>query len=179
MHTNSNKMSDEPELVNFWGKSSSKVWKYFGFEQNTNELGVKSVDKSKAVCRLCRKKFTYTRGTTNLNNHIRSQHSTEYASEHRDTKSSEPAIKQPKQSSIEESFGHKTPLSAAKKEEIDRAVENLIIKGLRPLSLVEDEGFIDLLKVCEPRYKPPSRATLVNRLKKRYEDMTCQLKQQL
>ena len=46
--------------------------------------------------------------------------------------------KAPKQVSIKESLGHKLPLPSKKKEEIDCAIEELIIKGLRPLSLVED-----------------------------------------
>ena len=53
--------SQEPELKPFWGKSKSEVWKYFGFEEITNELGAKSVDKKHAVCRLCRKKLVCAR----------------------------------------------------------------------------------------------------------------------
>ena len=70
-------------------------------------------------------------------------------------------------------------MTQAKRQEIDNAVEDLIIKGLRPLSLVEDESFINLIKVCEPRYKVPSRATIVNRLRKRYNDLSAQVKTEL
>ena len=34
-------MTEPSELVDFWGKSKSEVWPYFGFETETNELGAK------------------------------------------------------------------------------------------------------------------------------------------
>ena len=87
--------------------------------------------------------------------------------------------KAPKQVSIKESLGHKLPLPSKKKEEIDCAIEELIIKGLRPLSLVEDPSFINLINVCEPRYTVPARSTIVNRLKRRYEETSSKLKRKL
>ena len=36
-------MSKEQKLVNFWGKSSSEMWKHFDFETTTNELGVEKI----------------------------------------------------------------------------------------------------------------------------------------
>ena len=110
-----------------------------------------------------------------MSNHFRAKHKPKESSGDKQTK----AGNAQKQSSIQEAFGHKTPLSAAKKEEIDNAIEDLIIKSLRPLSLVEDAAFIHLMKVCEPRYKVPARATLVSRLKKRYDVMTHAVKKKL
>ena len=50
-------MAKEVDLVNFWGKSTSEVWKHFGFESETNESGVKTIVKTKAVCRVCKSKL--------------------------------------------------------------------------------------------------------------------------
>ena len=74
-------MSDENlNLVNFWGKSTSYVWKYFGFEfEVVNEKKV--IDEKLAVCRICKSKLKYHGGTTNLGNHLRAIHQIESAEE--------------------------------------------------------------------------------------------------
>ena len=170
-------MTEPSELVDFWGKSKSEVWPYFGFETETNELGAKLIIKKRAVCRKCGTKLAYSGGTSSLAHHLKVRHDIIFAQNNEPIKSSSAGSS--KQSSIQEAFGHKTPLTQTKRQEIDTAIENLIVKGLRPLSLVEDESFIDLIKVCEPRYKVPSRGTIVNRLKKRYNELSEQVKIEL
>ena len=40
-------MAETSELVDFWGKSKSEVWPYFGFKTETNEFGAKTIIKKK------------------------------------------------------------------------------------------------------------------------------------
>lgn len=46
---------------------------------------------------------------------------------------------------------------ASRKKAIDEAIVNMIIKDFQPLSLVEDEGFRELLQLLEPSYVLPCR----------------------
>ena len=66
-------MGEKVDLVNFWGESSSHVWKYFGFETELIN-GEKTVIKDKAVCRECGAKLKYAKSTGNLNNHLKLIH---------------------------------------------------------------------------------------------------------
>ena len=48
-------MGDDKKIVPFPGSAKSVVWNWFGFWQVGNE----KLDKSKAVCRLCKKEYSY------------------------------------------------------------------------------------------------------------------------
>ena len=56
-------------------------------------------------------------------------------------------------------------------DKIKNAVLFMICKDLLPISTVEYEGFLTLLKLLAPTYKPPSRKTLVKMLESRYDIM--------
>ena len=157
------------ELVEFWKKSSSHVWKHFAFEVKVVD-GKKCTNKKRAICKLCKSDFVYSGGTTNLSNHLRAKHKI-YATNAADNTES---LTQ-KQALIKDAFGITPPISAFKKHEMDTKVENFVVNGSQPLSVVEDESFIELMKTAIPLYSLPARSTLVTRLRKRYCDMTSQL----
>lgn len=46
---------------------------------------------------------------------------------------------------------------ASRKKAVDEAIVNMIIKDCQPLSLVEAEGFRELLQLLEPSHVLPSR----------------------
>lgn len=48
-----------------------------------------------------------------------------------------------------------------KKKRLDEALLKMTVKDLQPLSLVENEGFKQLVSLLDPRYTPPSRRDLV------------------
>ena len=53
----------------------------------------------------------------------------------------------------------------------------LVVKDLQPFSIVEDEGFVNLLAYFEPRYQPISRKYLTeNLLATKYREGTTALK---
>ncbi|XP_029316992.1 zinc finger BED domain-containing protein 1-like [Cottoperca gobio] len=56
------------------------------------------------------------------------------------------------------------------KQAVDEAVVNMIIKDCQPLSLVENEGFRELLKLIIPSYVLPSRKTIKALVSQRYEE---------
>ncbi|XP_060569040.1 E3 SUMO-protein ligase ZBED1-like [Ruditapes philippinarum] len=46
----------------------------------------------------------------------------------------------------------------------------MIVKDYIPLSIVESEGFLNLMQIVVPEYKVPSRNTVKSRIEKRYDD---------
>ena len=50
------------------------------------------------------------------------------------------------------------------------SVLNMIIKDMRPLSMVEDEGFRAMVKTFQPGYVLPKRTCFTNMMEKKYED---------
>ncbi|CAF90828.1 unnamed protein product [Tetraodon nigroviridis] len=46
----------------------------------------------------------------------------------------------------------------------------MIIKDCQPLSLVEDEGFKELLQLLEPSYVLPSRQPIKTMINRKYEE---------
>ena len=51
------------------------MWKYFGIEKNSS--GAAERDK-RVTCKLCGQKVAHGGGTTNLKNHLRTNHHKEY-----------------------------------------------------------------------------------------------------
>lgn len=56
------------------------------------------------------------------------------------------------------------PMSIPRTKNLHIKVLNMIIKDMQPFTIVEDEGFRELLEEFDPAYKLPSRKTLCNRL---------------
>ena len=53
--------------------AKSQVWTYFGHPVYENK-GVRSTDKKKTVCKLCKACFSHTGNTTNMYTHIKRHH---------------------------------------------------------------------------------------------------------
>ena len=81
------------------------------------------------------------------------------------------------QARIFEAF--KVPLARNSKRSCDISMKilALVVKDLQPFSIVEDEGFVNLLAYFEPRYQPISRKYLTeNLLATKYREGTTALK---
>ena len=61
---------DDREVFPFPGKVKSSVWEFFGFYKD--DCG--NLDKSRAICKICRKGTNYSGNTTNLRTHIVHHH---------------------------------------------------------------------------------------------------------
>lgn len=61
---------EERDIFPFPGKVKSSVWEFFGFYKD--DFG--SLDKSRAICKLCRRGTNYSGNTTNLRTHIVHHH---------------------------------------------------------------------------------------------------------
>lgn len=80
--------------------------------------------------------------------------------------SGEPDLKQLKLDSV---LVQSKRCSKEKTQIINDLVLNVIVKGQRPLSLVEDESFKDLLTYMEPGYTLPGRKHFTSALQSKYE----------
>ena len=59
------------EVVDAPANLKSKVWQYFGFARVTDQNGIKTLDKTKTVCKVCEAQIAYRAGnTTNMFTHL-------------------------------------------------------------------------------------------------------------
>jgi len=56
------------------------------------------------------------------------------------------------------------PLHSKRKKILDMKLLFMIVRDFQPFSIVEDQGFLDFVAELNPRYKPPSRRTIVRSL---------------
>ncbi|KAK0141192.1 Zinc finger BED domain-containing protein 1 [Merluccius polli] len=111
------------------------------------------LDKSKAICRLCKMEVKYFGNTTNLRNHLTRHHP--------DTQSAKTSDPNPKkQTQLEQAFGFKLASNSPRAQKITEAVATFICKDIRPYSVVENDGFRSLINILEPRYVLPTRKHL-------------------
>ena len=63
------------EVVDAPTSFKSNVWQYFGFARVTDQNGIKTLDKTKTVCKVCEAQIAYGTGnTTNLFTHLQRKH---------------------------------------------------------------------------------------------------------
>ncbi len=147
-------MEEERQIIHpapFSARAS--IWKNFGFYQLQ---GKKELDKTYAVCKLCRAKVKYFANTTNLRTHIERHH---------------PEVKdeEPKAANVpvgQRTLHHfsKMPVSSEQAKKITRAIACFISKDLRPYSVIENDGFRYMLHTIEPRYNIPSRRLFTEKM---------------
>lgn len=142
------------------GKQKSKVWTIFGFYKKEGKL-----NRSQAICKLCRASLTYTGSTTNLDQHARRKHVQEYGEFKTRTNKQEHTASsstQPRTGNVISNIFGQLCHNSARSKEITASITHFITKGLCPWNTVEWEGFQDLIHTLEPRYKIPSRNHITN-----------------
>ncbi|XP_075151908.1 E3 SUMO-protein ligase ZBED1-like isoform X2 [Haematobia irritans] len=120
-------------------KGTSEVWEYFE----------KMRDKKHAKCRSCGKVYKTSGNTSNLFDHLKRSHPT-YRT-------------MPKQLTRIDTFFKKSGTydsNSERKNALDNALMTMIAIDMQPFSIVEDQGFRELIKCLDPRYSLPSRTTL-------------------
>ena len=128
-------------------------------------------DESKAICNHCKTtlsrggKNPETYGTSNLLKHLRTHHKTIFSELQTADETEERGQVSGKEKSLGTQqtldgfvqnvtpFGFNHPMSL----KITRYVAEMIALDNQPFSIVEDNGFKQLVEVLEPRYKLPSR----------------------
>lgn len=114
---------------------------------------MKDLDRSCAVCKICFATVKYSGNTTNLRAHVTRNHE---GATLQQANVSERRV-EATQRTIEDLHFSKLPASSARATKITRSVLCFIRKDMRPLSVVENEGFRNMMATLEPRYNIPSR----------------------
>lgn len=150
------------DLLKFWARNSSDVWKFFGFEKDEND-GYKN--KKLAICRLCRTSIKYSGNTTNLGGHLNRYHYNErYKSDLSaismkvggNASSSQPTIGNVFEK--KQSYAIDSPRAVM----ITHGIVEFITGDLQPLSVVEGSGFKSMMRKVDHRFKVPSRGYIMD-----------------
>ena len=150
-------------------RKKSPIWDYFTLGEDTKF----------AVCKSCNKAIsrggnsTKVYNTTNLVNHLKSVHQdmheeyqVKYQKQQEKEKANKPSTITSKQLSLEE-VQEKVriwDINDARAQRVHRLVIEMIALDNQPFSVIEDPGFVRLLRVLEPRYVIPSRKYLVDKV---------------
>lgn len=140
----------------------SQVWKYF----KTSD------DKKFAKCINCGKEYKTSGNTSNLHDHLKRYHS---GLEIHVPDSSTPAISADTDNIASTSSSCRSSMhsvasyfkravlydtNSKRKNDIDKALTEMIAKDVQPYNIVENEGFVNYSQVLDPRYKLPSKTHL-------------------
>ncbi|XP_077086696.1 uncharacterized protein LOC143738592 [Siphateles boraxobius] len=110
---------------------------------------------SDVKCLLCLKELTYSNNTSSMLRHYRALH------EHAQTTNNP----------------HSSQNS--KKEMVNEALVNMVIKDSQPFSIVDDDGFRELLHVLDPTYVIPTRKALKVMVDHKYKEAKEKAREQL
>ncbi|XP_069673633.1 uncharacterized protein [Periplaneta americana] len=119
-------------------KRISVAWKFFDVVEDDNKL---------ARCKLCERIYSTGGGTSNLLDHLKRSHNRELE------ESADNYVRQQL-----ENTAH--PSNRAEKVKLDKLLIQFMSKVMQPLNMVEDAGFIDLVKDLNRRHSLPCRNTV-------------------
>lgn len=154
----------------------SKVWDHF----------VASGDNKEATCKYCNQKLAHGGSTSSLWNHYNSKHKilnssmseTIHGNDNGEDSSGVagasgviPSVSGSKRRRTDTGDLPPKQVSSVRSEEITKAICKMIAMDMQPLSIVEDIGFIELIRVLEPGYTIPCRKTIANRTRNLYEEV--------
>ncbi|XP_070402868.1 E3 SUMO-protein ligase ZBED1-like [Nothobranchius furzeri] len=142
-------------------RPTSKVWEYF--KRSTKR-------KSAVICCLCTTELAYHTSTTSMWEHLKRRHPI-VTRDSREQKA--------KQRTLSSYLGQEMQCTPQRAAELNKRILKLIVKDMRPLSLVEGDAFIDMVEYACPGFKCPSRWWFTNQLEKTYEDTLENLKKNI
>ncbi len=128
-----------------------------GFKYKKNDDG--TVNKYKVICKICNKEFQFHRSCSSLRYHVNAKHAFAGPS------GSASGLRQT-------TLNVRRPLTKSASDNLTNTIAKWIAKDCRPISIVEDSGFLDVLQVAsqDSYYKPPSRATVMTKIHELYEN---------
>jgi tRNA (cytidine32/guanosine34-2'-O)-methyltransferase len=143
--------SDRREIAYPPSTFRSAVWQHFGYPIEEKD-GNRVVAKTRTICRKCFKTLPQVMGnTSNMQMHMQRHHP-------EISLSGAKKLPQQQQSTLTNIFEKKLPINSDRAQKIKRAIGLFMALDMRPFSVVENEGFRNLLHLLEPRYEMPSRA---------------------
>ena len=155
--------SGESRRIEAPKRAKSPLWLHFGFVKD--ESG-KMKDPKHVSCKLCGKDVAYSGNTTNLKQHMLNHHPGELPGPSTSGGvSSSTKMKQPTVEAFVARPVVKMAKSSKRAQVLTRGIAEFVAKDLRPIGVVEGEGFQRLIQMLEPAYTVPSRKTISKELK--------------
>ena len=138
---------------------TSAVWKYF--KRNNDGNTVK--------CTLCSQELKMTGGTSNMRNHLKGKHPSHETGQR----------EKENQSSMTLFVNTPKKTTSSQKEKITQAIADMVVLDYIPLSIVEGDGFRNLMEIVAPNYTVPCRNTIRSCIVKRYDEEKISLTSEL
>ncbi|XP_057705119.1 E3 SUMO-protein ligase ZBED1-like [Corythoichthys intestinalis] len=142
----------------------SKVWEHFKLDTKANTF----------VCIHCKAVLVYHYSTSSMLQHLHRRHPVYYESG-----GLIPETSKSSQSRMDK-FIYKAPLCSPElAAQFTNSILNMIIADMRPLSIVEDEGFKAMVSTFNPKYELPSRTFFTKQMEKKYDFIKAKMTQAL
>ena len=140
-------------------------WKYFDRVIETPLCGGKSTGlKGRVTCKFCGEQLAYHGATTMMNEHLKRKHPTNIEVESKS--------KQRKLRPV-----HKT--SKERTDNINSLIVGFIARDLRPVNIVNGQGFHALIAYLEPGYQIPTDRYFMGLIERKYAELKEKVKQRL
>lgn len=133
------------QIFEYPGKYKSSVWKDFGFYMADDG----TLDKSRAVCRLCLTTIKYCGNTTNLHSHLTKHHG--YIAVFGET-----VVRRNEHDSDLLNRSQIMPFNVNHVQNLNTAIVEFLIGTLSPIPIVETPAFKKLMMIMDPSYSIPS-----------------------
>ena len=132
---------------------TSPVWKYFGYFKGEDETN------TKPMCKLCGGRVERAGGTSNLKAHLRTWHRTIYDELYPEVQTLPTSSKQGTMDCYVKRV-EKLSSNCERAKKLTKSICEMIARDIRPISIVDDVGFLNVMKEAEPRYVVPCRSTI-------------------
>ena len=149
--------SEVRKIYGFPGKYKSMVWENFGFYMDDNG----TLDRSKAICRICRRAISYSGNTTNLHNHVSHHHrqpqvpgGSRMSPLMKYTVASSEIVRYETDPSSND--GDKSSSNTACPLLLQIPIMEFLISNLEPAQVVDTPTFRNLLRTCGSKHDIPN-----------------------
>lgn len=157
-----NKMAAESESARPTTSSKKATcWKYFEKVLNS-ENSTKGKAKYRVSCTFCGDELAYHGATSAMHEHLKRKHPIETAAD-------QPQPKAAKQMKLEAFIARKT--SKERADHINTLVTGVIVRDLRPVNIVNGDGFKALMAYLEPGYRLPSDRYFMGLIERKYVEV--------
>ncbi|XP_059208582.1 E3 SUMO-protein ligase ZBED1-like [Centropristis striata] len=139
----------------------SKVWDHFKLKKTENLV----------QCVYCKIELAYHNSTSSMLQHLNRKHP--FVNK---TSSSEASTSTSSQQRMDSFVRHVPHCTVEEAAVLTESILNMLITDMRPLSMVEDKGFRNMISMFNPKYNLPSRTHFTNLMEKKYEKIKEKLK---
>ncbi|XP_061578646.1 zinc finger BED domain-containing protein 4-like isoform X2 [Cololabis saira] len=137
---------------------TSTVWEHFNENKPTKQV----------KCKLCDAQLSYHGSTTAMHEHLKRRHPGAVTP----TRAAE-SFKQRRVDEFVMTRGSCTPQMATV---LTQSILNMIVTDMRPIAMVEDDGFKQMIQTFHPGYTLPSRTHFTKLIEEKYETVVSDIK---